>query len=185
RDGDNVARAAAFFAGEYRPRSPHERGMLLSAARAYLFNEVLAQRVRDGSWNHIHTGDVMMLAGSHSVFPVAEVDANLRVRVAAHDIHPTGPMWGKGPLMSGGAIARLETDVVGRYPALCAGLEHWDLRQERRNLVLRIGSMEIGAQNEGVRLCFELEAGAYATTVVREISRRHLSTYSTNIDVPG
>ncbi|MDH4274969.1 MAG: tRNA pseudouridine(13) synthase TruD [Gammaproteobacteria bacterium] len=169
RAGDNIERATAFFAGQYRPRSPHERGMLLSAARSWIFNEVLAERVTQRTWNEICAGDVMMLAGTHSIFPVTTLDDTLKSRVAEHDIHPTGPMWGKGELRSGGDVAALERRIGDQFPALCAGLAHWDMRQERRSLVLMVQALQVEVAKDHVQLAFSLESGAYATIVVREI----------------
>jgi len=58
-DGNNVARAWEMLARRRRVRDRGLRSIYLSAARAMLFNRVLARRVRDGSWQRalpaVHT----------------------------------------------------------------------------------------------------------------------------------
>ena len=46
RGGSNLQRAAALFSGSGRRPGREQRGLILSAARAQLFNQVLAERVR-------------------------------------------------------------------------------------------------------------------------------------------
>jgi tRNA pseudouridine13 synthase len=59
RDGSNLLRISAGL----RALRPQERGFVLSAARSLLFNAVLAERVRAGSWNRLETGDLANLDG--------------------------------------------------------------------------------------------------------------------------
>ncbi len=89
------------------PRSPPGRpdGFVLSAARSLIFNAVLGERVRQGSWGTLAPGDVANLDGRGSVFAVAELTPDLPQRLAQLEVHPTGPMWGVGELMSRGSGA--------------------------------------------------------------------------------
>ncbi|MDY6898092.1 MAG: tRNA pseudouridine(13) synthase TruD, partial [Cyanobacteriota bacterium] len=57
--GRNVERAHEWFAGEFRPRDRSLRSLLLSSARSFLFNEVLAARVRADSWDRVLPGEVL------------------------------------------------------------------------------------------------------------------------------
>ncbi|MBT8103881.1 MAG: tRNA pseudouridine(13) synthase TruD, partial [Gammaproteobacteria bacterium] len=62
RGGSNVALAGAWSQGKRLPR--HKRSIAISAARSYLFNQILDARVRDQSWNRLVSGDVANLDGS-------------------------------------------------------------------------------------------------------------------------
>ncbi len=170
-DGDNIARARAMLAGAESVGDRHLRGIYLSAARAFLFNEVLAARIRAGSWEQALPGEACMLAGSNSFFVAEAIDDTLRARLAAHDIHPSGPLWGEGELPSRGAARELEAAIIARHPDLAAGLAAEGLRQERR--ALRLIPRELSAEviEPSVwRLRFCLPAGSYATMVVRELA---------------
>lgn len=168
RDGDNVAQAVAMFGGKRVSR--HQRGLLLSAARSELFNKVLAERVRRKAWNQLLPGDVAMLDGSHSVFPAASVDPALQERCARLDVHPTGPLWGRGELPTAGEVLALENQVLAEHQVLRQGLETAGLEQQRR--ALRHPVRELHWQwldDETLQLRFFLDRGNYATSVMREV----------------
>ncbi len=166
----NLARAHALFSGESRERDRHKRGLYLSAARAMLFNRVLSARVDQGTWDQGLAGDVMMLAGTHSIFRADEVDETLRSRLVEGDIDPTGPLWGKGELPAGARAREVETTALTGCDDWCRGLEGFGLKQERRPLRVRPADMTWDFSAPDVLdLGFALPAGAYATTVLREI----------------
>lgn len=168
REGANLGNALAMFAGRRVARA--QRTHLLSAARSELFNRVLAARVLDGSWDRGLEGEVWMLEGSRSVFgPEPWTDA-LAARLAAFDIHPTAPLWGRGDLRTAGAARGLEEAALSDDAALAlrAGLEAAGLRQERRATRLRPARMawDLAGGGNTLELAFELPPGAYATTVL-------------------
>jgi tRNA pseudouridine13 synthase len=170
REGDNVTHALAMFAGRRVKRD--QRTMLLSAARSALFNRVLDARVADGSWNRALDGEVWMLDGSRSVFGPEPFDDALAARLAAFDIHPTGPLWGRGELRTTGAAREVETAALAEpvLAKLREGLEAAGLKQERRALRLRPDSLEWSWLGDDVlQLAFSLPPGAYATTVLAEL----------------
>jgi tRNA pseudouridine13 synthase len=170
RNGSNLRIAERLFSNPRMRLSRHQRGLALSAARSLLFNAVLSRRVSEGSWNRALPGDAMQLQGSHSYFIATLVDAELQQRVAAHDVHPTGPLHGRGAAAVEAGVLALETVVLAGYPGWRAGLEAAGLKQERR--ALRLIPEDLGwTQPEANVLCmeFSLPAGAYATSVLREL----------------
>ncbi len=168
RERGNLELARALFAGRRLPRT--ERGFALSAARAEIFNALLARRVLDGSWRLGLDGEVWMLDGSHSIFGPEPLSAELAQRVAAGDVHPTGPLWGRGALRPDGAAERLERAVADQHAALAQGLEAVGLEQERRALRLPVGALQWQLESQNaLRLEFQLGAGSFATAVLHEI----------------
>lgn len=178
RSGDNVEQALVMFAGRRVART--ERGILLSAARSALFNVVLAERVRAGSWGHILPGEVVALDGSHSVFGPVMPDDELSERLARLDIHPSGPLWGEGRLRTTLDARALEAPLAERYPEITQGLEKAGLEQDRR--ALRLCPLQLVAEweKDSVMLRLRLGAGQYATTVLREIVSWENSSAVTN-----
>jgi tRNA pseudouridine13 synthase len=168
RAGANLALAACWFSGAAQPERA-ERGFALSAARAALFNAVLAERVRTGTWNRIQDGDVANLDGSGSIFLVAAVDETLRERCGRLDIHPTGPMWGAGELAAGAGVANLECTIGQRHGLLSSGLERAGLEQERRALRMSVRDLEWSLAGADVQLRFRLPRGSFATAVLHEL----------------
>jgi tRNA pseudouridine13 synthase len=168
RGGDNVEQARRMFAGARMRRE--QRGILLSAVRSELFNRVLTARIEAGCWSSGIDGEVWMLDGSHSVFGPEPATAELAGRAARQDIHPTGPMWGRGELRSTGHCRALETAALDGTGELCAGLEAAGLKQERRALRVGIAALHWSWPTDAqLALTFELPPGAYATTVLREL----------------
>jgi len=170
REGGNLERAEALLRGEETVRDHHRRGLYLSAARAALFNAVLARRVAERTWNQPLPGEVLMLSGSHSIFAATELDDTLRRRVAEFDLHPTGPLWGAGEPCSSGPARELEETVAATLPVFRDGLASVGLKQERRALRLIVQDATLTLPEAGMAvLCFRLPAGAYATTALREL----------------
>ena len=177
RDGGNLSAAQTMFEGK-RIKDRFLRGLYLSAARSFLFNEVLAKRVQDNSWNKILPGEAVMLAGSRSFFVCDEVDAEIQERLKNNDIHPSGPLWGRGESSALAEAGKLEKMARGSYPLFCEGLEKAGMKQERRASRLMVNDLRWTWLGEGkqqkevpaLQLIFSLPAGAYATTVLREIA---------------
>ena len=167
--GDNVERARAWFAGRLRPRGRHQRGLLLSSARSLLFNRLLAARVADGSWNRLLSGEAPMLEGRRAVFRLQWPDAESRARCRRLEIHPTGPLWGRGEPLSSGALARWEAWLCRREWGLAEGLERAGVEAARRALRVRVSALAWEWQGDDLVLNFTLPPGAYATSLLREV----------------
>ncbi|MBT3197609.1 MAG: tRNA pseudouridine(13) synthase TruD [Gammaproteobacteria bacterium] len=172
RGGQNVERALQMFQRNYRPRGRHEKGLLLSAVRSELFNQLCGRRVEAGSWDQPLAGDLFALNRSRARFQVEQIDAEIEQRIAEHDIHPTGPLWGRGALESWGEVALLEQAVVAERKELGEGLEQAGLEQDRRALRLLPRQLEWRWPDpEQLELSFWLPAGSYATVLLRELVR--------------
>jgi tRNA pseudouridine13 synthase len=148
-DGGNVEQGRAMLAREIRVRNPKKRSIYLSAARSFVFNEVLAQRIQQGLWGKTLPSDVIDAAG-----------------------RPTGPLWGRGRVATTDQAQALEMAVAERHALLCDGLEHAGLDQERRALVASPVDLSWEwPQDHQLVLGFSLPAGTYATSVLNEILR--------------
>jgi len=166
---ESVWRAAATLGqGGRRGRSP-DQGFMLSAARSLVFNAVLAERVRAGSWNRLAAGDVANLDGRGSIFPIEALDADLERRCANLEIHPTAALPGGGEPLAGGAAFELEQSIAARFPEAMSVIQAERMGAERRALRLRVGDLTYEHQAEVLRLRFALSAGSFATAVLREI----------------
>ncbi|MCP8463558.1 tRNA pseudouridine(13) synthase TruD [Pseudomonas sp. ZM23] len=167
-DGGNLFDARGFAERGRLPEQRNLRSRLLSAARSFLFNQVLARRVADGTWNRAQVGDLLSFTDSRSYFPAGEAECD-DPRLAALDLHPTGPMWGEGDSPATGAAGEIERAVRNAEVALCQWLGGADLAHERRILRLPITSLAWHYPAPDIlQLEFVLPAGCFATVVVRE-----------------
>ncbi|HEY6454080.1 MAG TPA: tRNA pseudouridine(13) synthase TruD [Steroidobacteraceae bacterium] len=162
REASNLSRLAA-------PQSRRSDGFVLSAARSLIFNAVLGERVSQGSWGTLEAGDVANLDGGGSVFPVAELTPDLSQRLLQQDLHPTGPMWGAGELMTRGAVLQREQRIGAQLEEACRYVSAAGLRQERRSLRLKVRDLTWQTVAQGVVLGFWLRSGSFATAVLREL----------------
>lgn len=162
--GHNINKALALFAGAKVGRE--QRSMYLSAARSYLFNQILAARVTDKTWNQAQAGDYYVFDLGHSFFKAEQIDDDIIRRLDAKEIHPTGLLWGKG----NAELSSIEQAVIAEHQALADGLVACGLEQDRR--ALRINVADLAWQfvdDTTLSLSFTLPAGSYATAVLREI----------------
>lgn len=168
-DGANLVRVERWLATGSLPRGREARAFLLSTARALAFHAVLAERVRDGSWNRLLPGEVVNLAGSASVFAAAAPDADLERRCLEGDIGPTGPLAGEGGLAPAGLAGEFECRALEGLAPIPARLAAAGLRGERRALVARPARLRHRLEDGGLLLEFELPRSCYATSLLREL----------------
>lgn len=136
--------------GRGRQIKSFTKGLHLSVLRSFLFNEVLAARVRQGSWNRIIEGDLCVGANA------------------------TAPLWGRGRSTTAGLAAQIESEALQDHKALCEGLEHAGVKQARRALVLRPQHMRWLRNEDALTLCFDLPSGSYATSLLAELGQARL-----------
>ncbi|MCX2982132.1 tRNA pseudouridine(13) synthase TruD [Halieaceae bacterium IMCC14734] len=171
--GNNLRHAQNWFSGSGRAPRRNQRSLYLSAVRSFLFNELLAERVGAQTWQTPEMGDTCLLAGSHSRFVAGIEDTGLESRAAALDIHLGLPLYGA----SGESLSVTQQAVLDRHASLCQGLLAQELRLDWRAARLIADDFCWQFCDDGsLLLRFELEAGGYATAVLREL----LDTYETN-----
>ncbi len=165
----NIATALAWFAGEKKPRDHHLKGMSLSAARALIFNQVLSTRLERGDWCRPLQGDLFMFDEGRAFFRAEKIDADIISRTAAMKIHPTGPLWGRGGDYASLDAGEIEQQAAGVWRELAQGLEDKAVKSSRRSLRVRPKDLSWFWEGDDLRLQFALPAGAYATTLIREL----------------
>ena len=169
-NGHNIVMAKRLFAGELKKVKREKRSMYLSAARSWLFNAVLSQRLAETDALSLLVGDVLQLEGSSSVFTVDEIDSSLQQRLIEGDVQITGPLWGKGDVMTGPVVTEKEAAYLSGELELQQGLEDAGLKQQRRALLIRPKELNWAWQDEAVLVMeFCLGTGIYATSILREV----------------
>jgi tRNA pseudouridine13 synthase len=169
REASNLARVRAWVDGGATGPGREQRAFVYSAARSLLFNAVAAARVRSAAWDVLLAGELANLDGRRSWFRADAIDATLVQRCADGDVHPTGPMPGRGDDRPSGVAAEVETAALAPYEDVQAALAAAGLEAARRALRVRLRSPSMTADGGEVTLAFGLPAGSYATAVVREL----------------
>ena len=170
------AEASQAVATRNRYRHKRKRSMLYSAARAYLFNQLLSARITRGNWASYVDGDVLNLNHTKRCFLVepGAWGPELQQRLDELDIHITGLLPGridsKDRYVTRGQSADTEKAVCKEFAELVTGLEQQGLSAARRPLRFQVQQLQWQwLDSTTVSLAFTLPTGAYATSLLREV----------------
>jgi len=157
------------------PRAGQRGKFLASVIQSEIFNRYLILRSELGR-QRLLAGDVVRLQGSRAVFVVADPEREAP-RLAAGDIHLTGPLVGPKMKASEGEPLELE-----RAALASVGVDEDGLRElgrsapgTRRDLVLRPEGLTWQLEGAGpgsLVVEFGLPSGAYASLVIRALTRQ-------------
>lgn len=164
----NLVEAEKMFLRSNKRIPRHKRSLYLSAARSWIFNIILSERVSAGNWDRRIDGDVFMLDGRSACFK-DDASTDLDQRLQQGEIHPSAVLWGDGETMATHACAAIETAAVDRFPVFKQGLVAARVESQRRAMRLLVSDIECQPQASDLVLSFSLQAGSYATMVLREI----------------
>ena len=168
--GQGLALLASRRSGRARRRDNREN-LWMSAIRSALFNQVLAERVRNKTWASCLPGDVLQLDGRSALFAPDVLDADIAPRLARGEIHPTGPLPGDGAQVISGEALALEQHILAPWQATCDDLAALRIPAQRRALRLRLRSPQWQwTTPDTLVIEFALTAGAFATSVLQSLA---------------
>lgn len=163
-DGHNLEMAKRMFAGE-RIRDKKLRGLVISAARSYVFNQIVNLRIAEHGLAKTMHREVFMFSGGNAFFEDAISDENI-ARLATGEIVMSAPLVGK----SEGGLTEQEKVWLEPYQLWCDGLGELGLKNERRKLRLVPQHLAVETIDEAtIKLSFGLPKGCFATALLREL----------------
>jgi tRNA pseudouridine13 synthase len=168
-DGQNLIKAKRLLIDGIKTKNRFLRGIYYSTARSFLFNLILSERIKQDAWDKALPGDVMQLGGKNSIFTIDEVDDIIQERVKSFDISPAAPLWGLGKELVSDKALIIQQNALAGFEAFCVALEQHKLERAYRALMLKPEEMSWEWQNDLLVLKFNLQAGSYATSVMREV----------------
>ena len=153
-----------------------ERGILISSARAYLFNQVLSLRLELKNWSSYLAGDVLNLNGTDSYFVLGQDDQEdmVQKRIDIFDIHISGPLAGcfssKDKYVTRSKAADIEVRSLQNHETLTKGLKQLNVPATRRPLRFRPENLQWSWKDKDtLNISFSLRKGCYATSLLREV----------------
>ena len=176
RNHNNLDQAIKLFTNPKFRLSRQKRSMYYSAARSWLFNLILSERIKHNVWDKRLSGDVFMLAGKSACFKdelseqsSAADKASIDERLQSNEIHPTAPLWGDGDGMVESDAADFERRIIDQIPAYRDGLISARVQSRRRACRALPAQLDCHRQGEDFVVSFSLPSGSYATMVLAEI----------------
>lgn len=150
---------------------PHPKRIWVSAWQSWLFNQVLARREAEGTWDRLLPGDLGWVHASGALYEVGD-DPVERSRAARLEVSPTGPLLGydqRLATLAPGAIEREVLTAAGAEPEAFRAA-HARMRGSRRPLrvPLKEASLEV-EEARTVVLRFVLPPGAFATVLLERL----------------
>ena len=164
-NGHNLELAEQLFAGK-EIHDKKLRGIIISAARSHIFNQVVSQRIAQYGIAKTMTEEVFLLNGSNAFFK-EEISLETVNRLASGDIHLSAPLAGKGEQ----GVTEQEQAWLAPFASWCESLAQLGLKSERRNMRLYPEKFEVHHVDEDViEFSFALPKGCFATSVLRELA---------------
>jgi tRNA pseudouridine13 synthase len=172
--GDNAERGLAIVRGERPPRDKKLARLLVSSLQSQLFNDWLTARMTDGLYATVIAGDILhKVGGGLFVCEAPDVD---QPRLLAGEVVVTGPMFGdrmrRPPDSSPAAVreaatlaaANLMPDAFAAVRSIAEGT--------RRDATISVVEPRVRAiEPDVLEVAFTLPSGAYATAVMRELTK--------------
>jgi tRNA pseudouridine13 synthase len=164
-----------------------ERGeteFFLTAFQSAIFNAVLATRITSGTLGSLEAGDIAFKHDNRACFDVTteSLGPDLQGRLDRLEVSPSGPMWGAEMKLATGLTGEAERVALAACGVSLETLQAFQERRrgrltgERRPLRVPITDPDVegGSDERGnyIRVAFDLPRGAFATSVVREITKQ-------------
>jgi tRNA pseudouridine13 synthase len=145
------------------------RRLFVSAYQSYLFNRLLAERIR--ALDRLEQGDVAFIHASGAAFLVKEPDIE-QPRADRFEISPSGPLYGPKVLLAEGRPGQQEQDLLKESGLSLDEFRSPGIRLKgaRRPYRIPLTEIQIGWE-DGLMLGFRLPPGSYATEVLREVMK--------------
>ncbi|MGC9422710.1 tRNA pseudouridine(13) synthase TruD [Vibrio sp.] len=168
REGHNVTEARRWGRDNVRSRNQNQRSLYLSAARSWIFNHIVSQRINAGCFEHFIEGDIALKAGQ-TILVDSEQLAEFNHQLAQNHVQISAALAGDNALPTEKQARRIEQQVLDAEPELMALIRANRMRHERRAITLLPQHFRWEAENNTITLKFTLDAGSFATSVIREL----------------
>lgn len=149
--------------------NPKLKSLFVSAFQSELFNRLLAVRLE--RLEQLEVGDIAYIHGKGASFLVQEAQVE-QPRADRFEISPSGPLFGPKLLQAEGQPGEQERSLLAEYNLSLADFKvaGMKIRGARRPYRIQLKNPQV-RWDDGLLLSFELEPGAYATTVLAEVMK--------------
>ncbi|OAJ95357.1 tRNA pseudouridine(13) synthase TruD [Vibrio bivalvicida] len=166
--GNNLNEARRWGRDNVRTRNQNKRSLYLSAARSWIFNTILSERIEKDLFAQPVIGDIV-LQGDERVTITQDNLASVTEQLSLGQAQITAAMAGDNALPTQEQALELEQPHLDAEPDLMALIRGNRMRHERREISLMPQDLTWEVNGDQVTLKFSLDAGCFATAIVREL----------------
>jgi tRNA pseudouridine13 synthase len=176
----NLEQADKLLRGKLRNVPKHLKGLYYSAARSWMFNHVLSQRLSQNALSEHLLGDVYLTnSDSRPLLPPQNATQDELLARQSQALQQgwqtTAPLAGDGSLGTQSDALALEEAVFSPFTQWIGSLQRARIRTDRRAIQLKPENLSwqwhtTDGQTD-LTLTFVLPKGSFATAVIREIVR--------------
>lgn len=165
----NIQKGFSLFSSKKRKRK--KDAFMVSVVQSVLFNVWLKRRMASGTFQTVLAGDIAKKTDTGGMFTVedAAIEGD---RFRNGEIVYTGPIFGFKMKTPDKAPGREEAALLDQFDLTKEGFRRFRAPGSRREAILQVPDLQIREVKEGIQFTFSLPSGAYATTVLREFTRK-------------
>lgn len=167
-EGNNLSEARRWGRDNVRTRNQNKRSLYLSAARSWIFNLILSERIEQGIFSQAIEGDIVLHNGAQE--PVTDTNLEqMNESISSGTSSLSVALAGDNALPTSGKALEIEQKHVDAEPDLMALIRGNRMRHDRRAAALKPQDLAWKVEQDNVILSFSLDAGSFATAIVREL----------------
>lgn len=167
-DGNNLEEARRWGRENVRTRNQNKRSLYLSAARSWIFNRIVSARLEQDMFDKFVVGDVAQTSSGNLVVD-ADNMAEIQAQLTDGKASITAALAGDNALPTQADALALEQPFLDEEPDLMALIRGNRMRHDRRNIALKPQDFAWNVEGNNITLTFSLDAGSFATSIVREL----------------
>ena len=167
-EGNNVTEARRWGRENVRTRDNTKRSFYLSAARSWIFNHIVSQRITEGYFTQPVDGDILLDQNGRTVNENVTSEESIQ-HIQKGEWSISAALAGDNQLPTSETALTLEQPQLDAEPDLMALIRGNRMRHERRSVELHPENLSWSTEGDTLTLNFSLSSGSFATVIVREL----------------
>lgn len=167
-NGNNLDEARRWGRDNVRTRNQNKRSLYLSAARSWIFNNIVSARIEQNCFVSTIVGDIITTENGH-VQITQENQTSFEDKLNNGFAQITAAMAGDNALPTQEAALELEQPHLDNEADLMALICGNRMRHDRRAINLVPQDLTWSVSGSEITLSFSLDSGCFATAITREL----------------
>lgn len=167
-EGNNVTEARRWGRENVRTRDNTKRSFYLSAARSWIFNHIVSQRITEGYFSQPVDGDILLDQNDRIANENVTSEESIQ-KIQNGELSISAALAGDNQLPTTDKALAFEQPQLDAEPDLMALICGNRMRHERRSVELHPENLTWSSEGDTLTLSFSLTSGSFATVIVREL----------------